>query len=124
MILSTYIAGGALVISAAGFLVGLFRTARIQGADRQRIRNLETALAKQASSESVRAMGGRIAELEDDVKQVVAAVAEVSVVKEKVMGLDRLVTTQLDEIKHSLRRMEERSFDPAPPATRRRATTT
>lgn len=84
----------------------------MQGADRQRLGALEERLEKHASSESVNAMGGRLDELEADVKQVAAAVTEVLVVKEKVMGLDRLMTRELDEIKHGLRRLEGRSFDP------------
>jgi len=94
----------------------------MKGADRQRLGALEERLEKHASSESVNAMGGRLDELEADVKQVAAAVTEVSVVKEKVMGLDRLVTSQLDEIKHTLRRLEERSFEPAHAGKARPAT--
>lgn len=124
---SDFAGWGALAVSAASFWMSYSRSQRLQGEDRQKLTQLETALRQHASSESVVNLGGRLDELEADVKQVAGALAEVRVVKEMVIGLDRLVTTQLDEIKHSLRRFEERSFDPASPAApgrRKRPTTT
>lgn len=106
---------GSLVVAGAMLAISLLRGARLAGADRNRLEELEARLEQLPSREAVNNMGGRLDELEAEVKQVATAVTEILVVKEKVTGLDRLVTSQLDEIKHSLRRMEERSFDPAPP---------
>lgn len=100
---SDWFSGFASVGAFGALMLSFFKGARLQGADSQRLGALE----------------GRLNELEADVKHVVATVAEVFVVKEKVIGLDRLMTRELDEIKHTLRRLEERSFDPAQPARTR-----
>ncbi|MDR3513882.1 MAG: hypothetical protein P4L73_19765 [Caulobacteraceae bacterium] len=109
------------MLSATSVMMTYVRTARLQGADRQRIATVERALAQHASSESVTAMGGRIDELEADVKQVAAAMTRIAVIETQLTGLDRLMTRDMDELKHSLRRLEERSFEPAAaPAHQRR----
>ena len=90
----------------------------MQGADRQRLKAVEEALARHASAESVGALAGRMDELEHDLKQIAAALSKVAVVETKLDGLDRLMTRELDEIKHSLRGIQARGFDP--PATRSR----
>jgi hypothetical protein len=44
---------------------------------------------------------------------------QLGVYRTKLDGLDRLVTRELDEIKHSLRGIEARGFEPPPARTRR-----
>ncbi len=100
----------ALLIASIGLWRASWRDARLVGGDRQRLKRLEDERAGLATAESVGAIAGRVAELEGEVKQAAAAMTEVMVIKTKLDGLDRLVTSQLDEIKTTLRRLEERSF--------------
>ena len=48
-------------------------------------------------------------------KEVNRTLNQVGIIATKVDGLDHLVTREMDEIKHTLRKLEERSFAPAPP---------
>lgn len=109
----------ALVIAAASLLMTYIRTARLQGSDRQRIRQVEEGVAKLASAESLAALAGRVEDLEGDVKLVATALTKVAVIETKLDGLDRLVMRETEEIKHSLRLLETRSFEPGPPRGRR-----
>ncbi len=105
---------GALAVAAASLLATFLRTARVQGADRQRIAALEGRAAGLATAESLIAVASRVEELEREVKTVTRALNQVGIIATKVDGLDRLVTREMDEIKHTLRKLEERSFSPAP----------
>lgn len=109
----------ALVVAAASLAMTFIRTARMQGGDRQRIRSVEEAAAKLASSESLDALATRVEELEGDAKLVAAALTKVAVIDAKLDGLDRLVMRETEAIRISLRVLEARSFDPAPGRSRR-----
>jgi hypothetical protein len=111
----------AIAIAAASLATSVLRTARVQGADRQRIAALEGWAASLATGESVTAIGQRVDELELAVKEVNRTLNQVGIIATKVDGLDRLVTREMDEIKHTLRKLEERSFAPAPVRPARRA---
>lgn len=115
----TWIDIAALVVAAASLAMTFIRTARLQGADRQRIRTMEEASAKLASAESLEALALRIEELEGDAKLVAAALTKVAVIDTKLDGLDRLVMRETEAIRHSLRVLEARSLDPAPGRSRR-----
>jgi len=112
----------ALAIAAASLATSFLRTARVQGADRQRIAGLEGLAAHLATGEGLVALGARVDDLERAVKEVNRTLNQVGIIATKVDGLDRLVTREMDEIKHTLRKLEERSFAPAPArSTPRRA---
>ena len=81
---------------------------------RQRIAALEGRAANLATGESLFAIGARVDDLERAVKEVNRTLNQVGIIATKVDGLDRLVTREMDEIKHTLRKLEERSFAPAP----------
>lgn len=115
-------AAGALLVSAAGLGMTYMRTARMQGSDRQRIKALEDVVTKLATFESVVALGGRLSEVESEMHTFGNAMTKVAVIETKVDGLDRLMTRELDEIKHSLRSLTSRSFDPSLTPPRRRPT--
>lgn len=113
---------GALGVSGVGLAMTYLRTARMQGSDRQRIKSLEDGASKLASLESVAALGGRLNEVETEMHTFGNAMTKVAVIETKVDGLDRLMTRELDEIKHSLRSLTSRSFDPSLTPPRRRPT--
>jgi hypothetical protein len=104
----------ALAVAAASLAATFLRTARTQGADRQRIAALEARAENLATAESLFAVGARVDDLERAVKEVNRTLNQVGIIATKVDGLDRLVTREMDEIKHTLRKLEERSFAPAP----------
>jgi uncharacterized membrane protein len=105
---------GSLAVAALALLTSFLRTARVQGADRQRLKVIEDRQANLATVESVTALVGRVDEQERDLKEMTQAMNQVGIIATKVDGLDRLVTREMDEIKHTLRKLEERSFSPAP----------
>jgi hypothetical protein len=121
MTLELWIDLGALSVAGVSLLMTYVRTARMHGGDRQRIKFAEDAIAKLAAAESVTALAARIDDLEGDVKLVAAALTKVAVIEAKLDGLDRLMTRETDEIKHTLRGLETRSLDPPPARTRRSA---
>jgi Flp pilus assembly protein TadB len=104
----------AVIIAAVALLTSFIRTARVQGADRQRIEAVEGRLTNLATIESVTALACRVDDQERDLKEMSQALNQVGIIATKVDGLDRLVTREMDEIKHTLRKLEERSFSPAP----------
>ena len=112
---------GALAIAAASLATSFLRTAGVQGADRQRIAALEGLAAHLATGEGLTAIAIRVDDLERAVKEVNRTLNQVGIIATKVDGLDRLVTREMDEIKHTLRKLEERSFSPAPARAPRRA---
>lgn len=103
---------GALLVAGASLLMTYIRTARLQGGDRQRIKSVEDLVVKLATAESMEALATRVEMLEGDIKLVATALTKVAVIETKLDGLDRLMTRETDEIKHSLRGLEKRSFDP------------
>jgi septation ring formation regulator EzrA len=121
------LSAGAIGAAAIGWVTALWGAAKIRGAESARLDALDEAFTRHGethvSIETVSSLSSQLAEQsrqlktqEEEIKRVTSAVNEIQILAEQVKGLDRLVTTQLDEIKHSLRRMEERSFDPpAPP---------
>lgn len=101
-------------IAALALLTTFIRTARVQGADRQRLTALEARVLNLATTESVSGLSTRVDDQERDLKEMSQALNQVGIIATKVDGLDRLVTREMDEIKHTLRKLEERSFSPAP----------
>jgi hypothetical protein len=105
---------GALAVAGASLAVTYLRGARMQGAERQRVRTLEAAIAKLASSEGLAGLALRFEALEAEVKLLGAEAARIAVIDSKLDGLDRLVSRDLDEIKTSVRALQDR-----PPAAAR-----
>ena len=116
---SEWVNYAALAVAAASLLTSYLRTAKLQGADRQRIAALEDRCAALASDESVASDRKRIDDLERQMREVLTSLGAVGVLAESVKGLDRLVTVQLDEIKWSLRRSNEAAANADPPPRRR-----
>lgn len=117
MDINGWIGLGAAIIAGLGLLMTYMRTARMQGGDRARLKAVEDLCLKLATVESVSAQGRRIDDLEKEVQQVANALTKLAVLETKLDGLDRLMTRELDEIKHSLR-----SFIPGSPPPRVRRT--
>jgi type II secretory pathway component PulJ len=109
----------ALAVAAASLLTSYLRTAKLQGADRQRIATLEARCAALASEEAVASSRKRIEDLERQMREVLTSLGAVGVLAESVKGLDRLVTVQLDEIKWSLRRSNDAAANADAPSKRR-----
>lgn len=100
----------ALAVATASFVTAYVRTIRLQGADRQRIKSTEDAIARLATAASVEALSVRVGDLEGDLKLVATALTKVAVIESKLDGLDRLMMRETDEIKYTLRALEKRIF--------------
>jgi len=111
---------GALVVAFASLVMAWLRTARIQGGERQRVRALEEAILRLATAESVAALATRLDALEGEVKLVASALTKVAVIEAKLDGLDRLMTRETDEIKHTLRALEPHGMAATGPERRGR----
>lgn len=96
----------AVLVSLASVAMSLLRSARLAGADQQRVESLEHAVGNLATAESVLSNRTRIDTLEHRVKNIDQALNQVGVLAANLQGLDRLVTQQLDEIKYTLRRLD------------------
>jgi type II secretory pathway component PulJ len=116
---SEWVNYAALAVAAASLLTSYLRTAKLQGADRQRIAALEARCAALASDEAVASDRKRIDDLERQMREVLTSLGAVGVLAESVKGLDRLVTVQLDEIKWSLRRSNDAAAGTDAPPRRR-----
>lgn len=106
---------GALVVAFASLLTAWLRTARTQGGERQRVRALEDAILRLATAESVAALATRLDALESEVKLIASALTKIAVIEAKLDGLDRLMTRETDELKHTLRGLEPHGVSAAGP---------
>lgn len=97
----------AIGMSIVGIFAAFWNWARRTGSQTTRINAIEHTISGLATNESVTALSDRLVTLEETVKQASTTMTEVRVFATKLEGLDRLVTRELDEIKHSLRRIED-----------------
>lgn len=67
---------------------------------------VKVAYRKGADDQRQKDVEKRVTDLETDVSDLKRAVADVPVILEKISGLDRMVTRDLDEVKHALRNLQ------------------
>lgn len=107
MNLSDWAALIAILASSGNVLWSVYAGAKLQGADRQRLKNVEEELDGKVAKIEAENLERRVSDLENDMQKATDSIKELPVISERLYGLDRLITVQMDEMKHSMRHIQE-----------------
>lgn len=107
MNISDWTAAIAILASVGNVGWSVYNGAKMQGADRQKLQSLIVDMEDKVSRVEAENLERRVVDLENEMKTVMDSINELPVISERLYGLDRLMTVQMDEVKHTMRRMQE-----------------